>query len=394
MSTSKQRSRRGLPTKKRPTFRLSRVLFTFAYFVLLLALSAWALVIWFQSTAQVDASLLSRLTGQQLTDLAQRYGVNLVIPANPIGISVNLILTAAILAPVAAAIGIAKRSILKLRSMHCLSAILATLLVISLLAIVCCGLLVCICFYGVGIVSDLTHQEIQRELASYGAPLGTSNISHTVAMFVPSAVTLYELGRCTSTPAVVSCATPQLDAISCPAAPRQGVQFVSIVNRICSSLPAVTDYPVFNHRCNTCVATAGAGRPTPASQVACLCGTQLELYLNAISPEQQAKWKETAIFNGVTAGIAIATLLLWIGSQVMCPTCLVRRQHLLVDTVTATEEGRSPTPPGHKETASPCSDGDEMDDSCSTIINPPVSPGAGGVGCVPGPSNKSYQPLP
>lgn len=130
MTTDELRSKENHSTREKQTFQLSRAIFTTIYFSLLLTLSAWAIAIWFVSTSQVDASLLSRLTGQQvvasldrlhlsflpqLTDLAQKNGVNLVIPANPIGISVVLILIAAILAPVVAAIGIIKRSVLKLR---------------------------------------------------------------------------------------------------------------------------------------------------------------------------------------------------------------------------------------------------------------------------------------
>ncbi|KAF4657595.1 glycerol ethanol, ferric requiring protein [Perkinsus chesapeaki] len=299
-------------------------------------LACWAIAIWFQSTDQVDTSLLSRLTGQQLTDLAQRYGVNLVIPANPIGISVYLILVAAILSPLVAAVGIATRSIPKLKSHHrCLYGLLMAFFVIALLAVICCGVLVCICFYGVGIVSDLTYQEIQREIESYGGYIGTSNITHSVELFVPPAMTLYNIGGCTSIPSTVSCSTPQLDSITCPYAPPEGVAFISIVNEICSSLPAVNDYPEFSDRCNSCVANAGS---TSAASVACLCGTQLEVYTNSISPEQQAEWRKTAIFNGVTAAIALLILLLWLGSQVICPVCLVRRAPPVVDTITAATE--------------------------------------------------------
>lgn len=107
-----------------------------------------------------------------------------------------------------------------------------------------------------------------------------------------------------------------------------GDELLNVVNRICSSLPAIGNYPIFTDRCNTCVSRAGS---TPASQVsnhllftscctqvACLCGTQLELYLDAISPKQQDKWEKIAIFNGITAAIALVLLLLWICSQVGC----------------------------------------------------------------------------
>ncbi|EER05144.1 hypothetical protein Pmar_PMAR026578 [Perkinsus marinus ATCC 50983] len=157
MTTDELRSKENHSTREKQTFQLSRAIFTTIYFSLLLTLSAWAIAIWFVSTSQVDASLLSRLTGQQLTDLAQKNGVNLVIPANPIGV-----------------------------------------------------------------VSDLTNKEIHRELISYGTPIDTLNISKSVQMFIPSAVTLYEVGACSSTPAAPTCTTPQLDAITCPGANEEG----------------------------------------------------------------------------------------------------------------------------------------------------------------------------
>uniref|UniRef100_A0A7S3UII1 Uncharacterized protein n=1 Tax=Oxyrrhis marina TaxID=2969 RepID=A0A7S3UII1_OXYMA len=190
-----------------------------------------------------------------------------------------------------------------------------------LVFLVVAGVMVAGTCFGISQLAKAADGEIKHQLERAGSLSGgliTPDIAVDLDKFTGPLLMLYNIHHCSANN--VTCSSPFVGKISC--SNDADPQIVSIFNEVCSApprheggmAPGLTS-------CTACINKYG---DSAASEVICLCSSELKIWVDAVSAKEREVWVRTAFINVIIAALCAVLLVSWIIRRVACPTALQR----------------------------------------------------------------------
>ncbi|KAF4683042.1 hypothetical protein FOZ63_028072 [Perkinsus olseni] len=294
---------------------ISCSIWSFIYVVFLVLFGAFAIYSAVYTSVHAQESIVTHVSPQQvLMDLAESLGVAIFLPINPVRASWVLAIVLGVLVPFAAIFGITYHCSSTARKREPWKYLVGGTFWGLLLLTFVGALLVGGTGIGMSVIGKLSMNELQRVVNKYpelALGLITLKLIRDYSITIPvgeleKAVERYTDARCTAFPVGVTCSRPLISEIRCSGV--DAGDFSDIITAVCSTVPSVEGFAPQRRHCAACLELVGV---SAASNVLCSCTSQLRVWLQAISEEDQRQWMVIGVQNAIISGVALITLIWW-----------------------------------------------------------------------------------
>ncbi|KAF4654301.1 hypothetical protein FOZ61_008348 [Perkinsus olseni] len=288
---------------------ISCSIWSFLYVVFLVLFAAFAIYSAVYTSVHAQESIVTHVSPQQLMDLAESLGVAIFLPINPVRASWVLAIVLGVLVPFAAIFGITYHCSSTARKRKPWKYLVGGSFWGLLLLTFVGALLVGGTGIGMSVIGKLSMNELQREASGVNKypelALGliTLKLIRDYSITIPvgeleKAVERYTDARCTAFPVGVTCSRPLINEIRCSGV--DAGDFSDIITAVCSTVPSVEGFAPQRRHCAACLELVGVS-----------AASNLRVWLQAISEEDQRQWMIIGVQNAMISGVALITLIWW-----------------------------------------------------------------------------------
>ncbi|KAF4676020.1 hypothetical protein FOL47_006820 [Perkinsus chesapeaki] len=286
-----------------------RRLTSLVYVIVLAAIVGASLWSCLQTWLVINHSLFASIPADELNRLASDRGINLFIPVNPLGIMSTVVICMAAVACATGFVGAIQHLSPTIRNTQPYKCLLPAFYLLFLVFLVVAGVMVSGTCFGISELVKAADSDIKQQLNRAGSLSGgqiTADIAADLDKLAGPLLMLYNIHNCQASN--VTCSSPSVGKISCSKDADPNI--VSIFNEVCSAPPRLEGGMALGlTSCTTCINKYG---PSPASEVICLCSSQVKMWIDAVSPKEREVWVRTAFINVIIAALCAALLIAWI----------------------------------------------------------------------------------